>query len=278
MKIGINISDKNIRAAILRNNSMDFVEESIFEMKRNSNRIIMEKIMRIIRRSAKTRIKGIGLSLPSKLDEKRGIIYDLQKIPYWENHGLKKILEDEFNTRVWINNDVNCFMLAEKNYGICKDIKNALVINLGPNIGTSIMIDGKLFLGNENMFNNADCLSLSCYDYINIYKDNFIKTINELILLQEQFEKDDSSASSLKMWDQLGTLVGRLVSIFLINHKYEIIILGGHLAKSYNKFANSMDSYLERAIQPHILLNLIVITSIIDYPETMGAISLIPSF
>lgn len=275
MKIGIDINDKSISAALLKgNDSVNFIEEPIYNTKRDCSRAIMEKVLGMIHRSVKSNIKGIGLSLPSKIDEKKGVVYDLMKIPYWKGHRIKKILEDEFNTRVWVNNDVNCFMLAERYHGMCKNFKNILCVTLGPNIGTSVTIDGKLFMGNKYLFNNAKCLSLPYYDCIRIYRESYSRTVEELTYICKKLEENPSSATQEK-WDEMGVLVGRLVSILLCNYDPEVIVLGGSLSKSYASFSGAMDRYLEKFIHPHVLLNLIFIVSTVDHPQALGATSLV---
>jgi len=276
MKIGVDISDRSISAALLtEGNPVTFIDEPIYNTKRDCSRAIMEKIMGMIHRSAKNKIKGIGLSLPSKIDERRGVVYDLMKIPYWKGQGIKKILEDEFNTHVWINNDVNCFMLAEKYYGKCQNFKDVLCINLGPNIGISLTIDGKLFMGNKYMFNNAKCLSIPCYDCIRIYKESFIRTMEELAYLCNRLDRNPKGIIRQEMWDEAGILIGRLISILLCNYDPEVIVLGGSLGRSYINFSSSMDKYLEKFIHPHVLLNLIFLVSMVDHPQALGATSLV---
>lgn len=276
MRIGIDINSQNISAALLTSdNSVNFIDEPIYKTKRDCSRTIMEKILSMVHQSASSRIRGIGLSLPSKIDEKRGTVYDLMNIPYWKGHRIKKILEDEFNTRVWVNNDVNCFMLAEKYYGMCKNFKNVLCITLGPTIGISITIDGNLFLGNRYLFNNSKCLSIPCYDCIRIYKDSFIRTIEELTFLCKKYERESSDVSKQDIWNDFGILIGRLVSILLCNYDPEVIVLGGNFAHNYINFSNAMDKYLEKFIHPHVLLNLIFIVSTVEHPQALGATSLI---
>jgi len=276
MKIGLDISDRNISAAFLtETNTVTYIDEPIYNHKRDCSRVIMEKIMGLVHKTVKNKIKGIGLSLPSKIDEKRGVVYDLMKIPYWKSQGIKKILEDEFNTNVWINNDVNCLMLAERYYGKCKNFKDVLCINLGPNIGISFTINGRLYMGNKYMFNNAKCLSIPSYDCIRIYKESFIRTMDELSVICSKFEKDPEGMADSDIWDECGVLVGRLISILLCNYDPEVIVLGGNLAKSYVNFSGSMDKYLEKFIHPHVLLNLIFLVSVVDHPQALGATSLV---
>jgi len=276
MKIGVDISDKCISAALLTGNkSVTFIDEPIYNRKRDCSRAIMEKIMGLIHRSAQSNIKGIGLSLPSKIDKKRGVVYDLMKIPYWKGQGIKKILEDEFNTRVWVNNDANCLMLAEKYHGKCQNFKDVLCVNLSSNIGISLTIDGRLYMGNKYLFNNSKCLSIPCYDCIRIYKESFIRTIEELMFISNKLEKDIKVADKQELWGEAGILVGRLISILLCNYDPEVIVLGGSLGRSYSNFAGAMDKYLEKFIHPHVLLNLIFLVSVVDHPQALGATSLV---
>lgn len=276
MRIGIDINSKSISAAVMTDNkAVDFIDESIYCTKRDCNRTIMEKVLKIIHHATNTHIKGIGLSLPSKIDQKRGTIYDLGKIPYWKGHRIKKILEDEFNTHVWVNNDANCFMLAEKYHGMCQNFNDVLSITLGPSIGTSIITKGKLFIGNKYLFNNSKCLSIPSYDCIRIYRESYNRTIEDLSYLCDKFEKDEMCATKQEMWDELGVHVGRLISIMLCNYDAQAIVLGGSLARSYTHFSNAMDKYLEKFIHPHVLLKMIIIISVVDHPHALGAASLV---
>lgn len=276
MRIGVDISYKNISVALLKdNNSVDFINESICDKKkRDCNRTIMDKLLRIIHNAVNCRIKGIGLSLPSTIDEKRGMVYDLMKIPYWKGQKIKKILEDEFNTRVWINYDVNCYILAEKYHGTCNHFSDITCVTLGPNVGTSVTIEGKLFVGNKYLFNNAKCLSVPRYDCVRFYKSSYLRTMNELSYLVEELDKQNSTPTQ-EEWDELGSLLGRLVTILLCNYNSQVVVLGGNLAKHYVHYAKTMDKYLEKFIHPQVFLNLVVIASVMENPRSLGAASLV---
>lgn len=262
-------------AVLTRDGSVTFFEESIYNEKRDPSRAIMEKLLNLIRRSVESRIRGIGLSLPSKIDEKRGVVFDLMKIPYWKGLGIKRILEDEFNTQVWINNDVNCFILAEKSYGLCKGFKNILCLNIDCNIVTGLTVDGQLLMGNKHLFNHSKCLSIPCYDCIRVYKESYVRTIDELGHMCSQFDKDKSFLAEREMWNELGVLIGRLISILFHNYNFEVVVLGGNLGKSYSKYADSMNTYLEKYIEPQTFIGLVVFASSVEHPKALGAISLI---
>ena len=276
MRLGLDVGYNNISMAIVKGNEiLDYIDKPIATSKRDCNRIIMDKMLACIHDVAKTRIKGIGLSLPSKIDEKKGVIYDINNIPYWKGMKIKRILEDEFNTKVWINNDINCLLLGEKHYGMCKDFRDIVCISLGPNVGASIIVDNKLFFENGYTFYNAKCLSVPCYDCVRVYRNSFMRTIEELNFLIMNYKEEMAGMPDHEIWIELGVLVGRLISILLSNYDPQVIVLGGNLAKSYTYFSQSMDKYLEKFIHPQILLNMIVFTSITDHQQALGATSMV---
>ncbi|MDR2953748.1 MAG: ROK family protein [Prevotella sp.] len=276
MELGLDIGYRMMSMAMVKNNEiLNFVDKPIATTKRDCNRTIMDKMLASIHSVAKSRIKGIGLSLPSRVDEKKGVMYDINNIPYWKGMGIKKILEDEFNTKVWVNNDINCFALGEKYHGMCKDFKDIVCISLGPNVGASMIVNNKLYLDNKYAFYNAQCLSVPCYDCVRIYRSSFIRTIEDLHFFIKGFKDEMMDDPSHEIWNEFGVHVGRLVSILLCNYDPQVIVLGGNLARHYVHFAESMDKYLEQFIHPQVLLNMIIFASIVDHQQALGATSMV---
>lgn len=276
MRLGLDVGYKSIGMAVVKGNDiLDYIDKPIATNKRDCNRTIMDKMITSIHDVAKTRIKGIGLSLPSKIDENKGTVYDISNIPYWKGMRIKRILEDEFNTKVWINNDINCLLLGEKYYGMCKDFRDVVCISLGPNVGASIIVNNKLFIENGYTFYNATCLSTPCYDCVRVYRNSFMRTIEELNFLIKNYKEEMADMPDHDIWIELGVSVGRLVSILLSNYDPQVIVLAGSLAKSYTHFSKPMDKYLEKFIHPQILLNMIIFTSTAVHQRALGATSMV---
>jgi len=66
---------------------------------------------------------AIGIGVPSVVDRKRGIVYNVQNIKDWDEVHLKSLLENEFNVPVYVDNDANCFAYGEKIFGKGKILK-----------------------------------------------------------------------------------------------------------------------------------------------------------
>ncbi|MBO6072874.1 ROK family protein [bacterium] len=53
------------------------------------------------------------------------------------------------NTDFYIENDANCAAIGERQFGSLKNIKNAVMITLGTGIGAGIIVNNKLYKGNN---------------------------------------------------------------------------------------------------------------------------------
>lgn len=93
---------------------------------------------------AKNKIGGIGVSLTGRVDANEGYSYTYFN---FNERPLTEVLQQRFGLPVYIENDSRAMMFAEKNFGVVKDEKNVLFLNLGRGIGVGTMFDGKLYYG-----------------------------------------------------------------------------------------------------------------------------------
>lgn len=69
----------------------------------------------------------------------------------WDDLPLRDILTKELGVKTEIHNDVNLATAAEVKFGSGKGYKNAVMLTLGTGVGAGIIIDGKMYLGNQGM-------------------------------------------------------------------------------------------------------------------------------
>ncbi|GAG73338.1 unnamed protein product [marine sediment metagenome] len=117
-------------------------------------------------------IIGIGIGAPGPLDIKRGIINFAPNLPGWRDVPLRKILEDEFNMKVVLENDANAAAWGERCFGAGQGVNNLVCFTLGTGIGGGIIIDGKIYHGNNygaaelgHMTVNKDGPRCNCGNY-----------------------------------------------------------------------------------------------------------------
>ena len=92
---------------------------------------------------------GIGVGSPGMIDSKNGEVIYANNLG-WEHVFLSKELEKLTSLPVKIVNDANAAALGESKFGCAKDYNNAVMLTLGTGIGGGIIIDRKLFEGNQS--------------------------------------------------------------------------------------------------------------------------------
>lgn len=96
----------------------------------------------------KSNVLGIGLGIPGSIDSPKGIVSYSNNLKWEDLHIVEKI-EKELGIRAKITNDANAATLGEAKFGAGKEYKNLLMVTLGTGVGGGIVIDGKLYEGNE---------------------------------------------------------------------------------------------------------------------------------
>ena len=148
MFVGVDLGGTNIRAAIVENGVIQKMRRDSFKTN-DTLENTLQQFKSFIKPLIKPDVQGIGIGVPSVVDVARGIVYNVMNIPSWECVPLRNILEEEFEVPVRINNDVNCFVIGEHQFGLLKNFKNAVGMASGTGLGVGIVINNELYLGNN---------------------------------------------------------------------------------------------------------------------------------
>lgn len=153
--LAIDLGGTNLRMAVVKEEG-----EVIIWKKRNTpgdNRAIIQSIQEIVKEGINFckdntyQVVGIGISTGGRVDFNKGIIIDSTAlISGWKNISLKEIIEKKFNLPAYVDNDGNCFAIAEKRFGKAKQLNNFIALVLGTGIGGGIYVDGNLLRGANN--------------------------------------------------------------------------------------------------------------------------------
>lgn len=108
-----------------------------------------ENLHQVVKDLSDKDTKGVAMSSPGAVDTKEGVIKGFSAIPYLHRFKIIDELEALFNLPVTIENDANCAGLAETQFGVGKDSKNAIYFIIGSGIGGAICQDGKLYKGSS---------------------------------------------------------------------------------------------------------------------------------
>lgn len=230
----------------------------------------MDKLILLIDHLITDKVNGIGISLSTKIDSTHGVVYDLDKIPHWKNTKLKSIIEEKFHIPTLINSDVNCFILGEKYHGLCQNCNNILAVHVDMSIGTSAIVNNRLFTDNQPLFTNATCLSKAKCKCAKSYHKSYIRTVEELLLFNALFSRDLENMNR-EVCENMGDMIGRLIAILLADYDPDMIVLGGRLSTAFDYCHDPVYNYLELYKQPYIKRSREIIPSILENARAIGA-------
>lgn len=91
--------------------------------------------------------KGIGIGCPGIVDSDKGTVENPPNIPGWVKINLGKIVREEFNQNVYLDNDANAAAIGELVFGSGRQINSFIMVTLGTGVGGGIVIDRKVYHG-----------------------------------------------------------------------------------------------------------------------------------
>lgn len=109
---------------------------------------IIGTIDEVIKKSGKTKseVKAIGMGITGLIDAETGIAKFSPNIN-WKDIPIKKLVEEEFGIKTFVDNDGKTTALGEYRFGSGKGTQNLVYISIGQGLGSGIIIDGRIYRG-----------------------------------------------------------------------------------------------------------------------------------
>lgn len=92
--------------------------------------------------------RGIGIGCPGAINPIKGTC-DYSPNLKWNKLDVCGIINKETGLNCRISNDANVACLGEQKFGAAKGYKDVVLITLGTGVGGGVVIDGRLFEGNQ---------------------------------------------------------------------------------------------------------------------------------
>ena len=144
--IGVDLGGTNVRAGVVEGGRLTDVR-SVTVRSQGSEQDVLEDVFSAIDPIMRPDVAGIGAGVPSVIDLKAGIVYDVQNIRSWKKVPLKARLEERYRLPACVNNDANCFAAGEKYFGRAKPYDHAVGLILGTGLGAGVIANGRLYSG-----------------------------------------------------------------------------------------------------------------------------------
>ncbi len=189
-------------------------------------------------------VSAIGVGVPSVVDIERGIVYDVQNIPSWQEVPLRDLLMARYGVPVYLNNDANCFALGEHYFGEARDWPTFIGLVIGTGFAGGVMIDGRLFTG---MYCGAGEFGTMPY------RDGIFEHYcsGQFFLRQYQTPGEvlyrralEGEAEARAAFETLGYHLGQALLSILYAYDIPRFVLGGSVSQAYPLFAEALWSVL----------------------------------
>ncbi|MBW3000032.1 ROK family protein [Candidatus Woesearchaeota archaeon] len=143
--IGLDIGGTKIEGILVNEKGTILDECRIQTEAKKGKKTVTSNIKKIIRILKVKKIVGIGISTAGFVDSKGAYVFSPNMPLLGVN--LKKELEKEFKTQVYVANDANCFALAEAILGAGKNSQVVFGLIWGTGIGGGLVINKKIYSG-----------------------------------------------------------------------------------------------------------------------------------
>ncbi len=219
-------------------------------------------------------VVAIGIGVPSVVDTRTGTVYNVQNIPSWDEVPVARWLRERFRRPVFVNNDANCFALAEKRFGKAKGTRSFLGVILGTGMAAGVVLDGRLYEGancGAGEFGMIPYLGGNFEEYCSgqYFQRHCGATGEELMDLAKH-----GSEEALRHFARFGGHLAEAVKAMLYAYDPELIILGGSVSKAYRYFQSSLISGVRSFAYTKSLEKLRVECSDTENSGVLGAASL----
>jgi glucokinase len=237
--IGVDLGGTNVRAGLVEGGRLARVELATVHGD-GPEKAVLEDIFGVIDPLIGAGIEGIGVGVPSVVDLKGGVIYDVQNIPSWKKVPLKALLEERYRIPSYVNNDANCFATGEKYFGKGKPYDNFVGLILGTGLGAGIIANGRLFSGANCGAGEFGMLPYKDRNFEYYACGQFFTNIHGMSgkALAERARKGDAAA--MAVFGEFGGHLGQAMKAVLYAADPEVVILGGSVSKSYALFKDAM--------------------------------------
>ena len=247
---------------------------------------------------------AIGISCGGPLDSKTGVIMSPPNLPGWDNIPIVSMLETEFHTPVFLQNDADACALAEWKFGAGIGTKNMVFCTFGTGLGAGLILNGSLYTGASNMAGELGHIRLSEHGPVGYGKAgsfegfcsgggiaqigmtvarellqqgkkvSFCDSLDELDQITAKKIAEQSAVGNedaLEVYRICGRMLGKGLAIVIDLLNPEKIVLGSIFARAGQYLIREMEKVLEKECLPQAFINCQIVPA--ELGENLGDIA-----
>ena len=149
-KIGVDLGGTKTEAVLLDENLNVLERKRIPTPQNNYKEIINAISSLVLELSTNISDFSFGICTPGAISKQTGLIKN-SNTQCLIGKSLKEDLENKLEKKISIENDANCFAIAEAKMGVASGFDVVFGVIMGTGVGGGIVIDGKLHSGRTNI-------------------------------------------------------------------------------------------------------------------------------
>ena len=205
------------------------------------------------------KIIGACINLSGRINSRKGFSYSYF---FFEEKPLSEIIESQIHIKTFLENDTRAMAYGEYNYGVVQNEKDVIFVNIGWGVGIGIISNGKLYYGKSGYSGEFGHSPVFDNEIIcHCGKKGCLETEISGIALERKFKKalENGSTSilsdkkpidkitvddiltaikenedplAIEIIDEIGSKMGRYLSMLINIFNPELVVLGGALAET----------------------------------------------
>ncbi len=191
-------------------------------------------------------VTGVGIGSPAPLDMENGIILSTGNLPSLHGFPIVARLAEALGKRVVLNNDANCYGLAEARFGAGAGARVCCGLTLGTGMGGFLVFDGQVYNGPRGAGAEVWC---SPYQGDQVEEKvsgrgiarNYKKLTEKVATAKELAEMARAGdADALMAWREFGRDLATPVAWLCNLCDPDIVVLGGSLTRAWDLFRDDL--------------------------------------
>ena len=271
--IGIDLGATNIRGAVVSNEKISEIISRRIQKKGTEEQVLGD-VYSLIDALIDDEVKAIGIGVPSVVDVKSGIVYDVIHIPSWKEVHLKELLENRYHIPVFVNNDANCFALGEHYFGKGKGVADMVGLTIGTGLGAGVIINNHLYAGKNCGAGEFGMVAYLEHNYEFYSSGSFFHNAHGLSGEEVFKNAKNGDAQALKLYKELGSHLDNAIKMIMYTYDTGLIILGGSVQLAFDLFKDAMWERIKTFEFPKSIEGLEIKTSALENSGILGAAAL----
>ncbi|MDK9699284.1 MAG: ROK family protein, partial [bacterium] len=142
--LGLDLGGTRLKAIWWKTDSHTIIEQTAVDLPNTTLPVFLEAVQSL---ASKRTFSAIGVGIPGTLDKPRENVVFVPNLSGWGIVPLKKLLQEQYQVPVVLENDANLAALAEYQIGAGKGTCGIVLLTLGTGIGGGVVIDGNVLTG-----------------------------------------------------------------------------------------------------------------------------------